>query len=402
MALNITNSLRQNQSGRISLSQKLCLLAVGISCLSFAASAHAFETKARNAILMDYETGAYLFTKNHQEMIAPASMSKLMTVYVLLSKLKDGEISLDDKFTVSENAWRKGGAASGGSTMFLKIGQEVRVEDLLKGILIQSGNDACIVVAENLAGSGSEAEFAAMMNETAEKIGLHNAHFENATGLPHPEHKISVEDLALLARRIIGEFPEFYHLFSTKEFTFNGIRQGNRNPLLYSLKGADGLKTGHTSEAGFCLTGSAVRNNRRLIEVMAGLESNKQRSEETESLMTWGFANFDNYKFFNENQIMAEVPVWYGTVKTVDAVVPEKVVRTIKKSGKSKYGAKIIYDQPLKAPVLKGDKIGELFITYEDETVDKIPLVAKDNVAKIGPFSRFLANLKYFVFGTGE
>lgn len=400
MALNITNSLRQNQSGRISLSQKLCLLAVGISCLSFAASAHAFETKARNAILMDYETGAYLFTKNHQEMIAPASMSKLMTVYVLLSKLKDGEISLDDKFTVSENAWRKGGAASGGSTMFLKIGQEVRVEDLLKGILIQSGNDACIVVAENLA--GSEAEFAAMMNETAEKIGLHNAHFENATGLPHPEHKISVEDLALLARRIISEFPEFYHLFSTKEFTFNGIRQGNRNPLLYSLKGADGLKTGHTSEAGFCLTGSAVRNNRRLIEVMAGLESNKQRSEETESLMTWGFANFDNYKFFNENQIMAEVPVWYGTVKTVDAVVPEKVVRTIKKSGKSKYGTKIIYDQPLKAPVLKGDKIGELFITYEDETVDKIPLVAKDNVAKIGPFSRFLANLKYFVFGTGE
>ncbi|MDO5387560.1 MAG: serine hydrolase, partial [Pseudomonadota bacterium] len=164
MALNITNSLRQNQSGRISLSQKLCLLAAGISCLSFAASAHAFETKARNAILMDYETGAYLFTKNHQEMIAPASMSKLMTVYVLLSKLKDGEISLDDKFTVSENAWRKGGAASGGSTMFLKIGQEVRVEDLLKGILIQSGNDACIVVAENLA--GSEAEFAAMMNET--------------------------------------------------------------------------------------------------------------------------------------------------------------------------------------------------------------------------------------------
>ena len=211
MALNITNSLRQNHSGRISLSQKLCLLAAGISCLSFAASAHAFETKARNAILMDYETGAYLFTKNHQEMIAPASMSKLMTVYVLLSKLKDGEISLDDKFTVSENAWRKGGAASGGSTMFLKIGQEVRVEDLLKGILIQSGNDACIVVAENLA--GSEAEFAAMMNETAEKIGLHNAHFENATGLPHPEHKISVEDLALLARRIISEFPEFYHLF---------------------------------------------------------------------------------------------------------------------------------------------------------------------------------------------
>ncbi len=375
----------------------LCILAMGVSVLAMSKTANAFETKAKNAILMDYETGAYLFTKNHQDMIAPASMSKLMTVYVLLSKIKDGEVSLDDKYTVSENAWRKGGAASGGSTMFLKIGQEVRVEDLLKGILIQSGNDACIVVAENLA--GSEEEFASMMNETAEKLGLENAHFVNATGLPHPEHKISVEDLAILARHIIKEFPEYYHLFSEKEFTYNGIRQGNRNPLLYSLKGADGLKTGHTSEAGFCLTGTAVRNDRRLIEVMTGLESNKQRSEETESLMTWGFANFDNYKFFTKNQIMAEVPVWYGTSKSVAAVVPEEVIKTIKKSGKSKYGAKMIYDEPLKAPILQGDKIGELFITYNDEIVDKIPLVAKDNVAKIGPFSRFLENLKYFVFG---
>ena len=375
----------------------LCILAMGVSVLAMSKTANAFETKAKNAILMDYETGAYLFTKNHQDMIAPASMSKLMTVYVLLSKIKDGEVSLDDKYTVSENAWRKGGAASGGSTMFLKIGQEVRVEDLLKGILIQSGNDACIVVAENLA--GSEEEFASMMNETAEKLGLENAHFVNATGLPHPEHKISVEDLAILARHIIKEFPEYYHLFSEKEFTYNGIRQGNRNPLLYSLKGADGLKTGHTSEAGFCLTGTAVRNDRRLIEVMTGLESNKQRSEETESLMTWGFANFDNYKFFTKNQIMAEVPVWYGTSKSVAAVVPEEVIKTIKKSGKSKYGAKMIYDEPLKAPILQGDKIGELFITYNDEIVDKIPLVAKENVAKIGPFSRFLENLKYFVFG---
>lgn len=377
--------------------RSLCILAIGVSMMALSGKANAFETKAKNAILMDYETGAYLFTKNHQEMIAPASMSKLMTVYVLLSKIKDGEVSLDDRYTVSENAWRKGGAASGGSTMFLKIGQEVKVEDLLKGILIQSGNDACIVVAENLA--GSEEEFASMMNETAEKLGLENAHFVNATGLPHPEHKISVEDLAILARHIIKEFPEFYHLFSEKEFTFNGIRQGNRNPLLYSLKGADGLKTGHTSEAGFCLTGTAVRNDRRLIEVMTGLESNKQRSEETESLMTWGFANFDNYKFFTKNQIMAEVPVWYGTSKSVAAIVPEEVIKTIKKSAKSKYGAKMIYDEPLKAPILQGDKIGELFITYNDEIVDKIPLVAKENVAKIGPFSRFLENLKYFVFG---
>ena len=378
-------------------SKKLFALIAGISALSAAANANAFDTKARNAILMDYETGTYLFTKNHDEMIAPASMSKLMTVYVLLSKIKEGEISLEDKFTVSEKAWRKGGAASGGSTMFLKIGQEVKVEDLIKGIIIQSGNDACITVAENIA--GSEEEFAALMNETAEKLGLKNAHFVNATGLPHPEHKISVEDLAQIARHIISEFPEFYHVFKEKEFTFNGIKQGNRNPLLYSLKGSDGLKTGHTDEAGFCLTGSVVRGDRRLIEVVAGLSSNKERAEETESLMTWGFAGFENYKFFNKNQIMAELPVWYGAIPSVKAVVPEKVVKTIKKNAKNKYSAKVAYDSPLKAPVQKGDKIGELFISYNGEVVDKIPLVADDDVAKVGAFSRFLANLKYFAFG---
>lgn len=378
-------------------SDKLFALAAGISCLSIISTAHAFETNAENAILMDYETGAYLFTKNHQEMIPPASMSKLMTIYVLLSKIKEGEISLEDTFTVSEKAWRKGGAASGGSTMFLKIDQEVKVEDLIKGILIQSGNDACIVVAENIA--GSEEEFAAMMNETAEKIGLKNAHFENATGLPHPEHKISVEDLGILARRIIKDFPEYYHIFKEKEFTFNGIKQGNRNPLLYTIRGSDGLKTGHTSEAGYCLTGSAVRGNRRLIEVIAGLKSNKERSEEAENLITWGFANFENYRFFNENQILAEIPVWYGTVKSVEAVVPKKIVKTTKKSAKNKYSAKITYDTPLKAPVFKGDKVGELLISYNDKIVDKIPLVAKNNVGKIGTVSRFLTNLKYFVFG---
>lgn len=377
--------------------KKLFALIAGVSVLAQVAGAEAFETKAKNAILMDYETGAYLFTKNHEEMIAPASMSKLMTVYVLLSKIKEGEISLEDKFTVSEKAWRKGGAASGGSTMFLKIGQEVKVEDLIKGIIIQSGNDACIVVAENIA--GSEEEFAALMNETAEKIGLKNAHFVNATGLPHPEHRISVEDLAQIARRIIKEFPEFYHVFKEKEFTYNGIKQGNRNPLLYSLKGADGLKTGHTDEAGFCLTGTVVRGDRRLIEVMSGLASNKERATETESLITWGFAGYDNYKLFKKNQIMAEVPVWYGAMPTVQAVVADDVVKTVKKSDKNKYGAKMVYSTPIKAPVFKGDKVGEVLITYDDKVVDKVPLVAKEDIAKMGTVSRFLANIKYVVFG---
>lgn len=378
----------------------LCLLAAGISMMAFSHSAWAYETKARNAILMDFETGTYLFVKDHQEKIAPASMSKLMTVYVLLNKVKEGEVSLEDTFTVSEKAWRKGGAASGGSTMFLKIGQEVSVEDLLKGILIQSGNDACIVVAENVA--GSEEEFAEMMNETAEKMGLKNAHFVNATGLPHPDHRISPEDLAILARHIIMEFPEYYPIFKQKEFTFNGIKQGNRNPLLYSLPGADGLKTGHTDEAGFCLTGSVKRGDRRLIEVIAGLPSNKDRSIESEELMTWGFANFDNYTFFNKNQIMATVPVWYGALPTVDLVVPEKVVKTLKKSKRNKYSAKISYATPVKAPIAKGDQLGEIHIIYGGEIKEKIPLVAKVDVAKVNFISRFIANLKYFIFGVGK
>ena len=373
-------------------------LLAGIACLSISANALAFESDARNAILVDFETGSYLYTKDHTAKIAPASMSKLMTVYVLLSHLKNGDLSLETTFRVSENAWRKGGAASGGSTMFLKIGQEVKIEDLIRGIIIQSGNDACITVAENLA--GSEEEFAAMLNETAEKIGLKNAHFMNATGLPHPEHKISVEDLAKLARHIISEFPEYYHIFQEKEFTFNGIRQGNRNPLLYSLKGADGLKTGHTNEAGYCLTGSAVRHDRRLIEVIAGLESNKARSEASESLMTYGFANFENYTFFKKNQIMAEVPVWYGATPHVKAIIPHKVVKTVKRSARNKYKAEVSYKTPLKAPVFKGDKIGEVYIMYNNEKLDTIPLIASDDVAHIGAFSRFLTNLKYFVFGS--
>lgn len=379
------------------MKNKLQILTLGVSLIVLANSAQAVETKAQNAILMDYETGTYLFTKNHEAMIAPASMSKLMTVYIVLHKIKEGEISLEDTFTVSQKAWEKGGAASGGSTMFLKIGQEVKVEDLLRGILVQSGNDACITVAENIA--GSEEEFAELMNETAEKLGLENAHFANATGLPHPEHKISVEDLAKLSRLIISEFPEYYKIFSEKEFTYNGIKQGNRNPLLYTLNGADGLKTGHTNEAGYCLTASAVRGNRRLIEVVAGLESNKERSEESESLMTWGFANFDNYTFFKKNQIMATVPVWYGAVPSVDIVVPENVIVTVKKSTKNKYGSKINYDTPVKAPIFAGDKLGELQITYGEKVLQTIPLIAKQDVAKIGAVSRFIANLQYFILG---
>ena len=246
----------------------------------------AIETKAKNLILMDYDTGQYLYAKDAEKMIPPASMSKLMTIYMIFEKLKDGSLSLDDTFTVSENAWRKGGAASGSSTMFLNIGEKVRVGDLIQGIIIQSGNDACIVAAENI--SGSEEDFARAMTDKAQKLGLHNSSFANATGWPHPDQKMSVEDLAKLARIIIKDFPEYYYLFSERNYTHNNIRQGNRNPLLYSMPEADGLKTGHTEEAGFCLAGSAKRGDRRLISIMSGLASNKERSEEAEKIMNWG------------------------------------------------------------------------------------------------------------------
>lgn len=360
-------------------------------------SAGAIETQARNAILMDYDTGQYLYVKDHEKMVPPASMSKLMTVNMIFEKLKDGSLSLDDTFTVSERAWKLGGAASGGSTMFLKIGEKVRVEDILKGILIQSGNDACIVAAENLA--GSEDDFAEMMNKRARELGLDNSSFANSTGLPHPDQKMSVEDLAKLARHIIKEFPEFYHIFSEKYYTHNNITQGNRNPLLYSMPNADGLKTGHTEEAGFCLTASAKKGERRLIEVMTGMNSNKERSEEAERLMEWGFREFNNYNLLNKGQTIAEIPVVFSSEKQVRLVVPETVKRTLKKSQAPKIKMTAVYDKPVKAPVAAGDKLGEVRIELDGQEMENLPLVADRNVEKLGFFGRIGQNLKYLLFG---
>ena len=360
-------------------------------------SAGAIETQARNAILMDYDTGQYLYVKDHEKMVPPASMSKLMTVNMIFEKLKDGSLSLDDTFTVSERAWKLGGAASGGSTMFLKIGEKVRVEDILKGILIQSGNDACIVAAENLA--GSEDDFAEMMNKRARELGLNNSSFANSTGLPHPDQKMSVEDLAKLARHIIKEFPEFYHIFSEKYYTHNNITQGNRNPLLYSMPNADGLKTGHTEEAGFSLTASVKRGDRRLIEVMTGTKSNKERSEEAGKIMSYGFREFDNYDILTKGQKIAEIPVWFGTEKSVELVVGENVKRTIKKNKAANVKMTAVYDKPVKAPIKKGDKLGVVKVEIPGQPDFEVPLLADRDVGKLGMLGKIGENLKYLVFG---
>ncbi len=381
----------------MTLKNKLaCSVFAGI-LMSSIGQAYALETTARNVVLMDYDTGQILFAKDHQKMVPPASMSKLMTVYIIFSKLKDGSLSLDDTFTVSENAWRKGGAASGGSTMFLNIGENVRVEDLIKGIIIQSGNDACIVAAENLA--GSEEDFAVEMNKMARKIGLKNSSFTNATGLPDPNHRMSVEDLALLARHIIKEFPGYYYLFSQKTFTHNNITQGNRNPLLYSMPGADGLKTGHTEEAGFSLTASVKRGDRRLIEVMTGTKSNKERSEESGKIMNYGFREFDNYDVLAQGQKVADIPVWFGEQKEVGLVVAENLKLTMKKNKAANVKMTAVYDKPVKAPIKKGDKLGVVRIEIPGLPTLEVPLLADRDVAKLGLFGKISENLKYLILG---
>lgn len=373
------------------------LLSVLAVSVVFASPAAAIETKAKSALLMDYDTGEYLYVKDAFTPIAPASMSKLMTVYILFSKIKDGSLSLEDTFTVSENAWRKGGAASGSSTMFLPIGDKVSVENLIKGILIQSGNDACIVVAESLA--GSEEDFAVLMNEKAVELGLKNSHFENSTGLPSPDHKMSAEDLAKLAQALIRDFPEFYPIFSQKSFTYHNIVQGNRNPLLYSMSDADGLKTGHTEEAGFCLTASAKRGNRRLIEVMSGMSSNKERSEEAEKLMSWGFREFNNYKVFKQYERVVSVPVYMGSEKKIDLVAGKDEVVTLPRNVARDATLTAVYKKPVKAPIKQGDKLGEVRLEVSGQEPRIIPLYADHSVEKLGFFGRIRSNISYFLFG---
>jgi len=381
------------------LKNKLYLSTLVVSAI-FAATIHtaaAIETPAKNVIIMDFETGQYIYTKDHKKMIPPASMSKLMTVYMIFEKLKDGSLSLDDTFTVSENAWRKGGAASGSSTMFLKIGEKVTVRDIIQGIIIQSGNDACIVAAENL--SGSEEDFATEMQKKARQMGLKHSSFANATGWPHPDQLMSVEDLAKLARAIIYKFPEYYHIFSEHTFTHNNIKQGNRNPLLYSMQHADGLKTGHTEEAGFCLVASAKKDNRRLISVMAGLKSNKERSEEAEKLMTWGFREFSNYTMLKKGQVIATIPVWQGSEENINLIIEKNIRRTLKKSSISKIKMTAVYDKPVTAPIKKGDQLGIVKIDIPGQQDLEIPLIADRDVKKLGFFGRIKSNLQYLLLG---
>ena len=366
--------------------------ALALAMATLAPPAMAIEAAAREAILVDATTGAVLLEKNADASMPPASMSKIMTAYLIFERLKDGRLSLDDEFLVSEKAWRKGG-----SKMFVEVGNRVRVEDLIQGVVVQSGNDACIVLAEGI--SGSEEAFAEEMTRKAAELGMTGSKFTNATGWPDPEHRMTARDLATLAKRIIEDFPEYYHYFAETEFTWNGIRQPNRNPILYASVGADGLKTGHTEEAGYGLTASAVQDGRRLILVLTGLDSEKARAEESERLLNWGFREFGNYALIKPGEVVDEALVWLGESATVAAVIPEGLTLTLPRKARAEMQVKVVYDTPVKAPVDAGQDVGKLVINFPDEAPIVVPLKASVAVPRLGPIGRISAGIRYLIFG---
>ena len=361
------------------------------------ATAEVIDTKAREAILIDPSTGTVILNKNADEQMPPASMSKLMTAYLLFESINDGRVSLDDKFRVSENAWRKGGAASGSSTMFLPPKSEVRVEDLIRGIIVQSGNDACIVVAESLA--GSEEAFARRMTDKAQELGMTGSNFMNATGWPHSEHRTTARDLATLSTRIIQDFPELFSFYSEREFTYNGIRQSNRNPLIYGYAGADGMKTGHTSEAGYGLTGTAKQGDRRLIVVVNGLKSSKDRASESARILDWGFREFNNYSLFKAGDTVEIAPVWLGTKPTVALKIDRDVHLTMSRKSRRAMKVTVKYQSPISAPITAGQSVGTLTIEAPDFETIEVPLLAATDSQQLGMVGRLGAALEFLLWG---
>jgi D-alanyl-D-alanine carboxypeptidase (penicillin-binding protein 5/6) len=354
-----------------------------------------FQTAAKQAVIMDYATGAELFAKNADEIMEPASMTKMMTVYMMFERLKDGSLSLNDTFLVSENAWRKQG-----SKMFVPVGGKVSVEDLIRGIVVQSGNDASIVVAEGLA--GSEETFAQQMTETARRLGMMNTVFKNASGWPDPGHHTTARDLAILAAATIRNFPNYYAYYAEESFTYNKIKQGNRNPLLYKNTGADGLKTGHTEAAGYGLTASAQRGDMRLVLVAHGMGSMRERAAESDRLLDWAFREFNSYPLFKGGEKVADAPVWLGDAETVPLTLEQDLTAVLKRSGRKEMKVTIAMAEPVAAPIKKGTPVGKLVVTAPDMTPIDRPLLAAADVGPLGMVGRFKAAIGYLVWGGGK
>jgi len=359
-----------------------------------------FDVKAKTAILQDYLSGEILFEKEPDLPIFPASMTKIMTSIIAFDLIKSGQLSLDEKFFVSENAWRL--SQSGYSSMFIMVDDQISVENLLKGIIISSGNDACVALAEGIA--GTEEEFAIMMTSKAKEIGMDNTNFANSSGINHPDNLSTVRDILIMSNYLIKNYPNFYKEFKIKEFTWHRtggdpITQGNRNPLLYKNIGVDGIKTGFLAYEKFSLAASILRGDRRLISVGSGFINRTQRSKESQKLLTWGLTNFDTIEIAKKDIKFLDLDVWLGKKDKVGVYSSTDIYKTIKKARLKKLQTQIIYDGPIEAPIKKDDKVAKLVINYDGNFVSEHDLLALDDVKRMNIISRILKSINYLIWG---
>ena len=358
------------------------------------------DIKARTAILQDYLSGEILYEMEPDRSIYPASMTKIMTSIIAFDLIKSGDLNLDEKFFISEKAWRL--STAGYSSMFVMVGDQVSVEDLLKGIIVASGNDACVALAEGIA--GTEEEFSIMMTSKAKEIGMTNTNFANSSGLNDPDNYSTVRDIMIMSNYLIKNHPEYYKWFSEKEFTWDRtggdpITQGNRNPLLYKNMGADGIKTGYLAVERYSLASSLERNGRRLIAVGSGFETKNSRSRESSKLLTYGLTNFDLIEITKSGEAFGKIDVWLGKSNEVKVYTKENIYKTIKKGQKKKLKVKMIYDGPVEAPINKDQVLAKLKIIYDEELIDEYELLALEEVKKVNIFSRLLKSLNYLIWG---
>ena len=361
------------------------------------------DLRAPYAILMDFDSGRVLYEKNADESVPPSSMSKLLTIYKIFSLVKEGKYSLDTEFTVGDEAWKKAKAmnANSGSTMFLEYGEKVKIEDLIRGIIVNSGNDATIVIAENV--SGSEAKFVEELNELSKELGLTNTHLENASGWYDKKHLMSTRDLAILSRRIIKDFPEYYHYFGEKEFLYKKDLTGNkdnRNKLLWIMPSADGLKTGHTTKGGYGLSSSAKKGERRLISIVNGIKGTNPsyaRFTDSKTLLEWGFKEFSNYVYYKEGDKVLDIPVWFGKKNTVAVGVNEKILITSQNGKTPNIEFRATYESPIPAPIEKGTKVGTLTLYIDGTKFNDYDLITLEDMKKCNFIIRIFKNLKQIV-----
>ena len=359
-----------------------------------------FDVNARTAIVQDYLSGKILYEKDADRQIFPASMTKIMTSIIAFDLLKSGELSLDEKFLVSENAWRL--SQAGYSSMFIMVGDEITVENLLRGIIVSSGNDACIALAEGIA--GTEEEFAIMMTEKAKEIGMENTNFSNSSGINAPDNLSTVRDILIMSNYLIKNYPNYYKYYKETEFTWDRtggdpIKQGNRNPLLYKNIGVDGIKTGYLAYEKYSLASTIKRNDRRIIAVGSGFVSKNERSKQSLKLLTYGLTNFDTINIAKKDEIFDELDVWQGTQKTIRSYINEDVYQTIPKAKKKYLKVSVNYQGPLKAPILKNDIIGKVKISYKDEQIGEYDLLAFEDVKRQNIFSRFISSINFLIWG---